>query len=157
MIAVLARAPHAPQDLRERALRLAAEVIDMSGQHPAGSGAELARQVLDDGRAQAKFAEICDAQGGMRTPPRATFEEPVASPRSGRVQAIDNRSLARVAKLAGAPKSPAAGLELHVRLGDHVEAGQPLFTLHGDARGELAYARRYVEEHNAIVGIAITP
>ncbi|MEP7295255.1 MAG: thymidine phosphorylase family protein [Burkholderiales bacterium] len=157
VLAVLERSADAPQDLRERALRLAAEVIEMSGEHPAGDGAELARQVLDDGRARAKFAEICDAQGGMRTPPHAKFKEPVLSPRSGRVQAIDNRSLARVAKLAGAPKSPAAGLELHVRLGDHVEAGQPMFTLHGDARGELAYARRYVETHAAIVGIAITP
>jgi len=157
VLAVLARAPDAPQDLRERALRLAAEVIDMSGRHAAGHGAELARQLLDDGHALAKFTEICDAQGGMRAPPHATFTEPVLSPRSGRVRAIDNRSLARVAKLAGAPKSPAAGLELHVRLGDHVEAGQPLFTLHSDARGELAYARRYVEEHDAIVGIAITP
>jgi thymidine phosphorylase len=111
----------------------------------------------DDGRAQAKFAEICDAQGGMRTPPHATFKEPVLSPRSGRVQAIDNRTLARVAKLAGAPKSPAAWLALRVRLGDRVEAIQPMFTLHGDARGELAYARHYVEEHDAIVGIAVTP
>lgn len=157
VLAVLKRSTDAPQDLRERALRLAGEVIDMSGRNLAGQGAEFARQVLDDGRALAKFTEICEAQGGMRTPPRARFEEPVVSTRIGRVQAIDNRSLARVAKLAGAPKTPAAGLELHVRVGDHVERGQPMFTLHGDARGQLAYARSYVETHDPIVDIAITP
>ncbi len=155
-LAVLERAPGAPPDLRERALTLAGAVIEMSGQHPAGSGAALARQVLDDGRACAKFAEICEAQGGMREPPHARLLEPVAASRTGRVRAIDNRSLARVAKLAGAPKTAAAGLELHVRLGDRVERGQPLFTLHSDAPGELAYARRYVEAHDQLIDIAVT-
>ncbi|MCP6757153.1 thymidine phosphorylase, partial [Klebsiella pneumoniae] len=53
---------------------------------------------------------------------------------------MDNRRLARIAKLAGAPRAPAAGLDLHVRLNERVETGQPLFTLHAETPGELAYA-----------------
>jgi thymidine phosphorylase len=59
------------------------------------------------------------------------------------VIAIDNRRLARIAKLAGAPKTPSAGIDLHVQAGDFVERGQPLFTLHAGSPGALAYAVEY--------------
>jgi thymidine phosphorylase len=68
---------------------------------------------------------------------------PLLATRAGRITRIDNRHLARVAKLAGAPRDPAAGLQLHVRLGDQIEAGQPLLTVHSEAAGELEYALRY--------------
>ena len=86
----------------------------------------------------------------LREPPRAPLQEVVPAPSAGRVAGIDCRRLARVAKLAGAPGAPCAGLELHVSLGDRVERGQPLFTLHAQAPGELAYARLYHASHPAI-------
>ena len=51
-----------------------------------------------------KFQAICEAQGGVREFPQAQFTHPVTAPRAGRVVSIDNRLLARIAKLAGAPK-----------------------------------------------------
>jgi thymidine phosphorylase len=74
----------------------------------------------------------------------------VLAERDGMVREIDSRRLARVAKLAGAPKAPAAGLELHVKLGDRVERGMPLFTVHAEALGELDYAFDYLEAHPLI-------
>ncbi|HEU5305182.1 MAG TPA: hypothetical protein VFU40_11100, partial [Gemmatimonadales bacterium] len=64
----------------------------------------------------------------MRQPPIAPFTQPLLSQRAGHVIRIDNRRLARVAKLAGAPHDPAAGLVLHARVGAWIEAGEPLFT-----------------------------
>ncbi|MDP3611631.1 MAG: thymidine phosphorylase, partial [Rubrivivax sp.] len=78
----------------------------------------------------------------------------VEAPSAGRVTSIDNRVLSRAAKLAGAPNAPAAGVDVHVRLGDNVRAGQPLFTLHAQAPGELAYARQYVEGRPPIFQIS---
>ena len=69
------------------------------------------------------------------------------------VGAVDNRRLARAAKLAGAPRDPAAGAVIHARLGDRVEPGQPLFTLHAQARGELDYALEYVRAQPPIVSV----
>ncbi|MGH7499389.1 MAG: thymidine phosphorylase family protein [Gemmatimonadales bacterium] len=152
-LAVLRRAPHAPADLRERALLLAGHLLEMSAIAPEGSGQGMARAILDDGRAWRKFQAICEAQGGMRTPPRAPFTCPVASLRTGRVTVIDNRRLGRVAKLAGAPHDPAAGLELQVRLGDEVARGQPLYVIHAAARGELEYALAYAEAAGDIIGV----
>jgi thymidine phosphorylase len=82
---------------------------------------------------------------------------PVGAAGSGRVAAIDNRKLARAAKLAGAPRAPAAGLEITVRLGDRVAAGAPLFTLHAETPGELGYAADYVAAHPEIVTLEAEP
>jgi thymidine phosphorylase len=143
VLAVLQRQPDASTDLRERSLRLAAEVIELGGRAGRSGGMRLARALLDDGRAWHKFQAICEAQGGMRVPPTAAQTRPVAATHAGKVVLIDNRRLARVAKLAGAPASPAAGLELHTPVGTTVERGQPLFTVHAQTPGELAYALDY--------------
>ena len=153
VMAVLQRRADAPQDLRERALVLAGAVLEMAGRALAGTGHGLAMRTLDSGQALNKFIAICAAQGGMREPPRAPFQQAVAAHCDGRVGAIDNRRLARAAKLAGAPQDAAAGAMIHVRLGDRVATGQPLFTLHAQAPGELAYALAYVDAQSPIVEI----
>jgi thymidine phosphorylase len=74
----------------------------------------------------------------------------VTPPAAGIVAAIDNRKLARLAKLAGAPGNLAAGLTLAVRVGDTVVKGQPLFRLHAGSAGEIAYALEYATVAPAI-------
>ena len=141
----------APADLRDRAIRLAGAVLELASAAASGSGVRMARAALDDGRAWRKFQAICAAQGGLREPPRSSTFHVVEAAAPAVVTGFDNRRLARVAKLAGAPTAPAAGLELHVRSGDRVAAGQPLFTIHAEARGELAYARDYLASQHGIV------
>ncbi len=150
VLAVLQGHPEAPADLRQRALLLAGEILEMAGRAPQGGGVALATAALDDGRAWAKFQAICEAQGGMREPGRAPLQQPVVAETSGCLLAIDNRRLAQLAKLAGAPAAPTAGVYMHVRLGDRISRGQPLFTLHAETPGEMAYALEYVRHHNNI-------
>ena len=145
VLAVLRGDAAAPRDLRERALVIAGHVLELSGSMRRGEGALIAERTLSEGRALKKFAAICEAQGGFREPPRAQHTAPVPAVRAGVVSAIDNRRLARVAKLAGAPHDLVAGIEVHVRLGAHVAAGQPLYTIHAESPGELAYAQHYVQ------------
>lgn len=154
VMAVLDNKPGAPGELRERALALAGALLELGGAAAADAGYALARQTLDSGAAWRKFQAICDAQGGMREPPVASFRQPVPAYRSGWVGAFDNRSLARVAKLAGAPDARAAGVELHIRLGSEVEAGEPLFTIHAQTPGELDYALDYVNGRHDIIAIS---
>jgi thymidine phosphorylase len=143
VLAVLRGAPDAPADLRRRACLLAGAALEIAGRCSVGQGTRLAQQTLADGRAWAKFQRICEAQGGLREPPRSAVNRPLLAPRSGRVMAMNNRTLARLAKLAGAPDDKVAGIELHVRLGDEVAVGEPLLTVHAEAPGELAYALDY--------------
>ncbi|HET7595631.1 MAG TPA: thymidine phosphorylase, partial [Burkholderiales bacterium] len=48
VVAVLERAADAPADLRQRALRLAAEVLELDGATPPGAGSALAAAILDE-------------------------------------------------------------------------------------------------------------
>jgi thymidine phosphorylase len=144
VLAVLRGSPGAPADLRARSLDLAGAVLELGGVATPGQGTALARCTLEDGTAWTKFQAICEAQGGMRDPPRAAFQEVVASAVAGTVASFDNRRLSKVAKLAGAPQAPAAGIDLHVHLGDMVMAGQPLFTIHAESAGQLAYAMAFL-------------
>jgi thymidine phosphorylase len=152
VLAVLQLQASAPRDLRERALSLAAAVLEIAGRHPHGAAIEVL-DLLESGAAWAKFRAICKAQGGMREPPSAPHRWIFKASSGGIVQAIENRKLARVAKLAGAPRAVAAGLELHTRIGSQVTKGQPLFTLHAEAPGELEYAAEYARRMPGIFEI----
>lgn len=153
VLAVLTRSAAAPTDLRERALDLAGRVLEL-GARSNGSGRQRAERALNDGSAERKFEAICEAQGGRREPPRAMHTAVISSARAGTVAAIDNRLLSRLAKLAGAPRSPAAGLELHVHLGDEIDKGAPLITVHAESPGELQYALDYHGLHGRVIELA---
>ena len=154
IIAVLGQHADAPADLRDRALSLSGELLEMAGAAATGGGRALAEQTLDSGAAAAKFEAICRAQGGMREPPLAQRRYVILAKRRGRVNSIDNRRLGRVAKLAGAPGAPAAGVELHCTLNDVIEREQPLYTIHAETTGELNYAREFAFSNGDIIAIA---
>ena len=151
VLAVLRREPDGPRDLRDRALVLAGKVLELSPNFPEGEGGRRALRILESGEALRKFEAICRAQGGMRLPPRAPLTHVVTAGGGGECVAIDNRRMARIAKLAGAPRAPAAGVDLHVRLGERRENGEPLYTVHAEAQGELDYALEFAARHPDVV------
>ena len=153
VLAVLRGEPDAPADLRERAALVAGAVLEMGGVVAEGAGVQRALDTLDNGQAWDKFQRICQAQGGLREPPRAAHVKPLRAGHAGRVVHIDNRKLSRLAKLAGAPDRPAAGVHLRVRLGDELAAGQPLLFLHAQTPGELGYALDYARDAGDIIRI----
>ena len=104
-------------------------------------------------KAWKKFQAICEAQGGLKEPTIAAYQQVVTSRKSGCITNINNRLLARLAKLAGAPHSKSAGIDLHVTTDVLVEKKQPLFTLHAESSGELAYAMNYLEHEHHIIEI----
>lgn len=96
---------------------------------------------------------ICAAQGGMRDIPRARHSHDIVAKQTGEVTHIDNRAIARVAKLAGAPRSKAAGIYLHTPLKTLVERGQPLFTIYTESQGQLHYALNFLNQIPDIIHI----
>ncbi|MDP3736356.1 MAG: thymidine phosphorylase family protein [Hyphomonadaceae bacterium] len=155
VLAVLQNVPGAPRDLRERAVLIAGAALELSGSAPRGGGEAMAAAALDDGRAWAKFQRICEAQGGMRTPPRASLTRAWTAQRSGSLSHINNRKISRLAKLAGAPDQKAAGVEMHVRVGEDIVPGQALLTIHAEAQGELDYALEYAASNADMFGIGV--
>ncbi|MEN0109654.1 MAG: thymidine phosphorylase [Planctomycetota bacterium] len=138
-----------PADLRELVVELGAEGLVLAGVervHDAARTRIAAK--LDDGSARRKLAEMVREQGGDLDAerPRGT-ERVVTAARGGVVVAIDTEALGYAVielgggrKQQGDPVDPTVGLEMHVRLGDAVAAGDRLATLFVADRGVEAAA-----------------
>ena len=153
VLSVLRQDPSGPTDLRLRACTLAGAVLELAGRARPGEGLAIAESAIADGRAWAKFQRICEAQGGMREPPRSRHRADLVAPFAGRLVAIDNRKLAKVAKLAGAPEVKAAGADLLARVGAELSAREPLCTVHAQTDGEMDYALDYARQAGEIFRI----
>jgi len=154
---VLDNDPDAPHDLRQKALHLAGRMIEFDPDVRGGDGWRIARDILESGRALAQMNAIIDAQGRRAAPQLqgAALSFDIAAPRAGTVVAVDNLRLARIARLAGAPQVAGAGVDLAVRLGDSVQAGQRLYRVHARFEADLGFARRWAESDTGVgVGAA---
>lgn len=151
---VLTNHPEAPMDLRLKALRLAGRMLEFDPDVRGGAGFGIARDILDDGRATEKMQAIIGAQGGRPfdpdNPPLAPHSFEVLAAADGVVTGIDNLKLARIARLAGAPKAAGAGVDLFRRIGDPVTRGQPLYRVHAAYRNDLTFAHQSTERESGI-------
>lgn len=147
ILAVLQNKPNAPTDLRDRALLLAGRLLEISQFCNTGEGIPIANDILASGKAWDKFQSICIAQGGLKELPQPICQHEIKSKRDGIISYINNRFLARLAKLAGAPNDQSAGIKFHFRLGDTISKGDTLFTLYAESPGELRYALDFLEAH----------
>ena len=143
VLSVLRGEAGAPADLRDKSVRLAGRLIELDPDCPGGSGEARARELIDSGAALRKLEAIAEAQGpsplrdGL-VPGRLVQE--IAAPRDGTVTAVDCLRIARIARLAGAPTDPGAGLDLLKRRGDTVRRGETLFRLHAEDPADFALA-----------------
>jgi thymidine phosphorylase len=143
---VLENDPHAPMDLRQKALRLAGRLIECDPDVRGGEGFAIARDILDSGRALAKMNDIIAAQGSKsfdhRQPQLGVLSFEVCAPAAGVVTSIDNLQVAHIATLAGAPKVKTAGVDLVCKLGDAVSSGDILYRVHAAFSADLEFARQ---------------
>ena len=153
ILKVLKNEEDAPKDLTERALLLATELLELSGKVEKGKGQETAHKILKSGKAYEKFVAICKAQGQFSKPVLAPYKIEIKAEKSGVLQRIDNRKIAKLAKLSGAPQSKSAGILLNVHLGEQIEENQLLYTIYAESKGELNYALEYENNHNDIITI----
>ncbi|MBI4968704.1 MAG: thymidine phosphorylase family protein [Rhodospirillales bacterium] len=146
---VLGNDPAQPLDLREKSILLAGRILDFDPGVRGGSGAQLAREILDSGRAQAAMEAIIAAQG----PPPAWrgnghYAEDIPAGQSGTVAAIDCYRINRIARLAGAPMDKGAGLDLMKKVGDRVRKGDPLYRIQAGFAADFAFATGMARENS---------
>jgi thymidine phosphorylase len=153
ILSVLKNQDNAPKDLKKRALILAGELIELSGKVAKGKGIETAKRILETGQAYNKFLAICKAQGRFTEPTLATYKIDITAEKAGVLKRIDNRKIAKLAKLSGAPKSKSAGIFMNVHLGEPIKENQLLYTIYAESKGELNYALEYKNNHNDIITI----
>jgi thymidine phosphorylase len=136
----------APNDLRQKALRLAGRLIECDPDVRGGDGFNIARDILDSGRALARMKAIINAQGARsfdhHQPELGPLVLEQRAPCAGIVAGIDNFQIARIARLAGAPKVKGAGVDLMRKLGDTVAQGDLLYRVHAGFAADLEFARQ---------------
>ena len=141
VMAVLRGEANAPTDLREHSLLLAGRILEFDPALKGGAGHTTARKLLDGGEALAAMERIMEAQGK----PSAEFAlgklvQEIAAPVAGTVTEIDCFRIGRIARLAGAPASKGAGVDLLKKTGDVVKRGEPLYRIHAAVETDFAFA-----------------
>ena len=154
-----------PADTATVVVELGAEMLVMGGVAPnLEAGRARIEAARRDGTGLAKFQQLVQAQGGAadaldhlpEAPDRRTF----TAPRAGFIAGIDTEAVGVAALVLGAGREtkeavidPAVGLEILAKVGDRVEAGQPLVEVHhrgpdrlDDALARLTAAYEIVEE-----------
>ena len=127
-----------PADLRMLVVTLAEQVLQASG---LDVSAAILEQALDDGSAYQRFEAWVTAQGGRLDDPEAMALAPdtwtLEAPRAGVVSRIDALKVGdAVRTLGGGRTSKGAeidlgvGVVLHKKVGQSVEAGEPVLTIH---------------------------
>jgi len=143
---VLENDPRAPNDLRQKALRLAGRLIECDPDVRGGDGFAIARDILDSGRALTKMNDIIQAQGSKgfdhNQPGLGPLTLEIRASQAGVVTSIDNLQMARIAGLAGAPKVKNAGVDLLCKLGDAVALDTLLYRVHASFAADLEFARQ---------------
>jgi len=133
-----------PRELRLKSVRIANVLLELCGVEP------TAAEILDSGRALAKFREIVAAQRGDPDVERADLVpggeiHTVTADREGVVVQVDNGLVSDVARRAGAPRDRRAGIYLHRQVGEAVARVDDLFTIHAEKASKLADATALVE------------
>jgi pyrimidine-nucleoside phosphorylase len=147
-------------DLRELCLTLAAWMFYLGERvKTVEEGKKLSSDLITSGQARDKFREIVGLQGGdvgvVDDPHRLAHARQtldVASSTCGFIASIQCEQLGVAGVVLGGGREkkedeidPAVGLEFHKRIGDPVERGEPLCTLHYNSDARLAEARQLVE------------
>lgn len=136
---------------------LAGEIFELAKKAKKGQGKKLAREIIDSGKAYAKFVEMLEAQKIKAVYPETIpIGEHVATMHamhSGKITHVDNKETNKVAKIAGAPFDKGAGIQLYVHKGDTVVRGDKLFSIYAENKERLEFA---IEEAHARTPIEIT-
>ncbi|MSR86276.1 thymidine phosphorylase [Candidatus Woesearchaeota archaeon] len=139
-----------PNDLRQKAIFMATEALKLIGEKDAE---EKVIQALESGKAYQKFKEIIYAQGGLKHPniPKAQFFYSINAKQEGKIKEINNKKIALIATLAGAPEEKSAGVYLRVRVSRWVKKGENLFTIYANTKQNLDTIKRQLKELDPIV------
>jgi pyrimidine-nucleoside phosphorylase len=148
-----------PADLVELSLELSAWMFFLGDRTKSlDDGRLLAEAMISTGQAREKFKHAISLQGGnegiVDNPqllPQARSHVDVPSPSAGFITATNCEQLGTaLATLGGGREKKedsidhAVGLEFHKRIGDRVEKGEPLATIHYNSGAKLAEAQSLI-------------
>jgi len=127
------------EDTKTLSLELAGTMIYLA--HKATSpddGKNIATKILASGKAYEKFEQLCQIQGGdLNALPKAKENRRIVANNEGYLTAYNTEKIGIASILLGAGRAksndiidPSAGIQIHKKIGDKVQKGDPLFSLY---------------------------
>ena len=152
------------QDTRELSLHLAGYMLYLAEEAPSPEeGFKRAGDILDSGLAYDKFCEVCKEQGGLLEEFHAISASAykckvLTAEKEGYIQGFHTENIGMASLLLGAGRlkhsdsiDPMAGIEVHVKVGDKIKAGDHLFTLYSrDKKKAVEKAEKLLQESTSI-------
>ncbi|HIC89178.1 MAG TPA: thymidine phosphorylase [Anaerolineae bacterium] len=147
-----------PADFRQLVVTVAGEMLYLSGKAARREeGQRMAAQALDSHQAWTKFRDFIQAQGGNvdqvdhpEKLPQAPLVEPLLAPQDGWIAAINAQEVGlTVVALGGGREKKGDAIDYSVgivlangaKVGDRVQAGQPLCSIHARSQQTLEAAK----------------
>ena len=142
-------------DLREKSIKMAGLLLEIGGKAKKGAGTKKAMEILESGAAYKKMIEIIKAQGGKKIKAEdikiGKFAYNFRANKSGLITHIDNESISKIAKAAGAPLDNGAGIYLHKHVKSSVKKGDKIFTIYAENKQKLKYSVNLLKKIDGIV------
>jgi len=150
-----------PDDVRELSIELSAWMFFLGDKTSSvQDGREFAARLIAGGQALEKFRQCIRLQGGDERVlddhgllPKAASHLQVMSPAAGHISSTNCENLGTALALLGGGRETkedridlAVGLEFHKRIGESVEKGEPLATIHYNSGAKLEQVQRLVTE-----------
>ncbi|MCK5283077.1 MAG: AMP phosphorylase [Nanoarchaeota archaeon] len=132
-----------PLDLEKKCLLMAANLFRILGKE---DGLNIARKILKTGKAYEKMKQIIKLQKGApnikpEEIPLAKFEYDMIAKKTGKIKSINNLSIAKLARIAGAPKNQGAGIYLYKHIGNNIRKGEKILTVYSGTKEGINYVR----------------
>jgi len=142
-----------PEDLKEKSLYLASILLNMVGIR---NGKKRVKEILESGAAYKKMKDIIMEQGGnpdikISDIKLGEYSHTIKSLKNGNVYAINNKDIAKIARVAGAPEDKKAGVYLYVKKRAKIRKNENLFTIYAENKKRLDYALSVYKERNPFV------
>ena len=152
---------HGPADFREHCLQVSARMLVLGKRATdLDLGRRMAEEAIASGAALEKFRILVHTQGGdesfVDAPekfPKAKLIEVVKAKRGGSLSRVHARMIGEAAVVLGAGRAKkddqvdhAVGLIIHHKVGERVEKGEPLFTIHANDAVKQAEVRKSVQK-----------
>jgi len=147
VIKILKRDEDLPKDLEKKSIFLAGEILELTKKAKKGEGEEMARKVLESGKAYKKFEEIIKAQGGkVKEIIPSKIKKEIFSKNKGKIKSINNQEINYLARIAGCPLDKYAGVYLFHHVGERIKKGEKILTIYAESKPRLKEAIKYYDE-----------
>lgn len=149
VLSVLEQCENRPQPLEDKALALAGHLLDLCyldyKKPNNNSGIDIAREILQSGKALRKMHEIIKAQGGNDGIKSGDLEPGserynLRAIHNGKITAINNQQISAICRILGCPMDKKAGMYMYMKTRETIDKGDILCTLYSTDKWKLKEA-----------------